>query len=79
MISDYSTPFTLKNDQIQTVTISAEEYAYLVECRTRLDILRDLRRKEINSMSNVVKPYLTDGDIVLGDEIRYCIEGLNRD
>ena len=79
MISDYSNTYTLKSDATSTATITTEEYAYLVECRTRLDILKEIRRKEINNTSNVVKPYLTDTDIVLGDEIRYCIEDLNRD
>jgi len=79
MISDYSNTYTLKSDATSTATITTEEYAYLVECRTRLNILKEIRRKEINNTANVVKPYLTDTDIVLGDEIRYCIEDLNRD
>lgn len=75
----WDTDFTVCNGHIKTATISTEEYAYLTDCRVRLELLRDIRRKELRDTAKYGKPFTTAEDLVLGDDIPRLIEGMNHD
>ena len=64
------TPF-LQLRQDDVVAIPIERYEYLVNCETRLHILRDMR---LGSLARDSNPYLRDEDYILGSEIPLAIQ-----
>lgn len=60
---------------LNTVTISSKEYARLVEDSTRLEVLKEIRRKNVKSSLKYVEPSLTEEDAAMGyDMIRFIEE-----
>lgn len=62
--------------KFETVTITAREYANLVDAHTRLEILKEIRRKNVKSFLKYAKPSLTEEDVAMGYDIIQFIEDL---
>lgn len=60
----------------ETVTITAREYANLVDARTRLEVLKEIRRKNVKSSLKYVEPSLTEEDVAMGYDMIQFIEDL---
>lgn len=62
--------------KFETVTITAREYANLVDANTRLEVLKEIRRKNVKSSLKYTEPMLTEEDVAMGYDMIQFIEDL---
>lgn len=76
---ELGTEITGQEEYTSTITISADEYAYLIECQVRLDLLREMRLRNIKSTAQYGPSPVMPEDLVLGSDIVNSIEGAGHD
>lgn len=76
---ELGTEITMQEEYTNTVTISTDEYAYLIECQVRLDLLREMRLRNIKTTAQYGPSPVMPEDLVLGNDIVSSIEGSGHD